>query len=83
MTNDATTSSFLPVAPAARMLGVPVAWLRREVEAGRVPHLRVGPRILLDEGQVLAELRRRAAESLDDQTAAVKDGGYSEPAMPA
>ncbi len=66
MTTDATgTSAFLPIAPAARLLGVPVKWLRREAEAGRVPHLRVGPRLLVHLGGVERTLLERAEESTE------------------
>jgi excisionase family DNA binding protein len=47
-------------------IGVPVAWLRREADAGRLPHLRVGRRRLFDlavVSQVLAERATRESEA--------------------
>lgn len=66
MTTDATaTSAFLPIAPAARLLGVPVKWLRREAEARRIPHIRVGPRLLVHLDAVEQSLRERAKQSVE------------------
>ena len=41
-------SIFKPIHRTAGLLGVPVAWLRDEAKAGRVPYLKVGRRILFD-----------------------------------
>lgn len=38
----------LKLAEMARLLGVSVAWLRAEAEAGRIPHLRAGSALLFD-----------------------------------
>jgi len=57
--------SFLPLRRAAVRLGVPAAWLRAEAEAGRVPHLRVGRRLLVNPQaveRVLLERARQAGE---------------------
>ncbi len=42
--------------------GVSASWLRAEAEAGRLPCLRVGKRLLFDPEAVEAELIRRAAQ---------------------
>ncbi len=53
---------YTTIEHAAARLGVPVAWLRREAEAGTVPSLRVGRRLLFDVEAVAEALRERAAE---------------------
>lgn len=45
----------------ARMLRVPASWLRAEAEAGRLPHLKAGTRLLFDADTVARVLRDRAA----------------------
>ena len=52
--------SFVSITSAARCVGVPVAWLKAEAEGGRLPHLRVGRRLLFDLAAVEAELRSRS-----------------------
>lgn len=56
-----TPEAFLPLRRAAARLGVPAAWLRAEAHAGRVPHLRVGRRLLFNTAAVEAVLSDRAA----------------------
>ncbi|MCE9589088.1 MAG: helix-turn-helix domain-containing protein [Planctomycetes bacterium] len=51
---------FTSIVDAARRLGVPVAWLRSEAQAGRVPHLRAGRRWLFDPDVVARVLDDRA-----------------------
>ena len=60
-TETTATPPFLPIAPAARYLGVPVKWLRAEAAAGRIPHLRAGPRLLVQLDAVEQALRDRAS----------------------
>lgn len=59
----------MPLRRAAALLGLPVKWLRREADGGRLPCLRVGRRRLFD-----IEVVRRA---LDDRArpAAGQEGG--------
>lgn len=57
-----TPEAFLPLRRAAARLGVPAAWLRAEAHAGRVPHLRVGRRLLFNTAAVEAVLSDRAAQ---------------------
>jgi hypothetical protein len=39
--------------------GIPVAWLRREADAGRIPHLLAGRRRLFDLAVVMKALAER------------------------
>ena len=55
-----------PIGLLARRLRVPVAWLREEANAGRIPHLRAGPRLLFDPEIVEHELLKRARGNLDE-----------------
>lgn len=50
----------LPLNVAARCLRVPAAWLREEIEAGRLPALRAGRAILVDVATVASILAERA-----------------------
>lgn len=53
---------LVPVGVAAANLGIPARELRLEIEAGRLPHVRVGERaILLDLELVRRLLSERAA----------------------
>jgi excisionase family DNA binding protein len=61
---DTTQSTYTSASDAARRLGVPEAWLKREAQAGRVPHIRAGRRILLDPQAVEAALAERAAQAV-------------------
>jgi hypothetical protein len=56
----------LPLARAARRLGVPARWLRAEADAGRVPYLRAGARYLFDLRALTNALARRATRSSDE-----------------
>lgn len=56
---DAPTS-FRSVSSTARALNVPASWLRSEAEAGRVPALRAGRRLLFDLDAVRAALVNRS-----------------------
>jgi hypothetical protein len=53
-------SRLLPVGPMARLLRVPVKWLRQEAEAGRVPCLKAGKALLFDPDTVEHVLLERA-----------------------
>lgn len=56
-------AKLLPVGPMARRLRVPVAWLRGEAEAGRVPHIQAGKVFLFNPDAVEAELVERASRT--------------------
>ena len=57
-----TQESFQGIHSAAYELGVPVAWLKREAEAERVPALRVGRQLRFNIQQVERALTERAAQ---------------------
>jgi hypothetical protein len=61
--NTHNIPSILPTGQTARLLRVPVAWLRAEAEAGRVPCLRAGKVLLFNLAAVERTLAARAAES--------------------
>lgn len=63
MSNAQTSESFVPLRRAAVRLGVPAAWLREEAKAGRLPHLRVGRRLLFNPEVLELALIERARES--------------------
>lgn len=64
MSSERKPEVFLPLDQTATRLGVPIAWLRVEAHAGRVPHLRVGKRLLCNLVAVEAVLLDRAAQEV-------------------
>lgn len=60
MTHE-TETAFVKPSAAAMALGVPEAWLRREIDAGRVPFLRAGKSALVNVDAVRAALLERTA----------------------
>ena len=60
-------SEFIPLRRAAMRLGVPIAWLRAESDAGRLPHLKIGQRRLLNLDAVRRALAERAAETKETE----------------
>jgi hypothetical protein len=52
--------TFKSLSQTATTLGVPVSWLKREANAGRVPCLRAGRRFLFDMEAVATVLAQRA-----------------------
>lgn len=66
--NESQKSQLLPLGNMARRLRVTAAWLKSEAEAGRVPALKAGARLLFLPEAVEAVLVRRA-------TAASTKGG--------
>lgn len=54
-------ATFDSLSRTATTLGVPISWLRREAEAGRVPCLRAGRRYLFDMQAVASALSERSA----------------------
>ncbi len=61
MSNASASETFLPLRRAAVRLGVPAKWLRTEVDAGRIPHLHAGRRLLVNVAVVERVLLERAA----------------------
>ena len=60
MRNQPLPSEPLPLARAARCLGVPSAWLREEIDAGRLPGLVAGKAVLVHVPTVAKLLAERA-----------------------
>lgn len=58
-------AKLLPLGMMARVLRVPVAWLRGEADAGRVPCLKAGKSYLFVPEVVERELAKRAASPPD------------------
>ena len=59
---------IVPLYVVARKLHIPANWLRAEVEAGRIPHLKAGKRaILLNPDLVEHLLVERASEGGHDE----------------
>ena len=54
-------AAFVPIRRAASALGVPLAWLKREAEAGRVPAVCAGRRWFIHLDRAHAQLAERAA----------------------
>jgi hypothetical protein len=67
--DDYIKATFIPLRSAAISLGVPYAWLKAEVKAGRVPHIAVGRRLLVNQEAVANTLREMAMGSLATQRA--------------
>ena len=72
---DTAHDDLVPLRQAARTLGVPAAWLRREVDAGRLPGLIAGASILLDLATVRRLLLDRARGTDGEPAPASTDGG--------
>ena len=62
--------SFVPLRRAASRLGVPIAWLKAEAEAGRVAHLKVGRRLLFNLAAVECDLIHRSMSDAQTETSA-------------
>lgn len=60
-------TTYLSVDDAARRLGLPAAWLRREVKAGRLPHIRAGRRLRVDPDAIDKALAARAEAKIEAQ----------------
>jgi len=60
MNNAKPSESFVSLRRVAAHLGVPISWLKDEAEAGRVPHLKTGRRLLLNVEEVERVLKERA-----------------------
>ncbi len=64
---------------AALRLGVPGKWLAREADAGSLPHLRAGTRLLFNLDAVLPILLARAAGRSGNEARAPADAPDTEP----
>jgi len=56
-------TTFVPIRRAASKLGVPIAWLQTEAEAGRIPAIKAGRRWLVH----LERARIKLAEYAEDE----------------
>jgi len=64
-----TSTDSLPIIAltrAAKRLGVPASWLRREAEVGSIPSLRAGRQILINVSAVADILAERAAKNCQE-----------------
>jgi excisionase family DNA binding protein len=52
--------NLLTVREIAERCNLPVHWVKREAQSGRLPHLRAGRRMLFNLAAVRAELTERA-----------------------
>ena len=62
---NSLNAAFVPIRRAASALGVPLAWLKREAEAGRVPAVRAGRRWFVHLDRAHAQLADRAASGAE------------------
>ena len=64
---------YIPLDALAATLKLPRPWLRKEADAGRIPHLKIGRRRLFQVQQVQEALAERAANG-EPQTEAATAG---------
>lgn len=65
--------TFKSLSETGTTLGVPIAWLKREADAGRVPCLRAGRRYLFDVVVVADVLAERAAAESETEDRRLED----------
>jgi hypothetical protein len=58
---------FVSVIMLSNKLGLPLAWLRAEAKAGRIPYLRTGRRLFFDVDAVRLELLERDGKRKGDR----------------
>lgn len=64
MMSETKTLHTLPMlAKRFRRFGLSIAWLKAEADAGRIPCMRAGRRVLFDAEAVEQSLLRRAAQA--------------------
>jgi len=66
--------TFVTLHVLARRLGLPVAWLKAEAMASRIPSLKAGRRMMFESDAVARALRQRAVR----QDAVFQDGDTKE-----
>jgi excisionase family DNA binding protein len=54
----------------ARRLRIPLKWIREQVRAGNLPHLKIGRRVLFNPGAVEAAIARMASQFPQEPEAA-------------
>jgi len=57
---DTPQETSEPLKIAASRIGIPASWLKSEAEAGRLPAIRVGKRLLVNVEQVESALLEKA-----------------------
>ncbi len=72
MTHERSEVIFVPIRRAAARLGVPLAYLRREVEENRLPAVRAGRRWLVPMPRAAELLAERAELAAREGVAHVK-----------
>lgn len=65
MSNPHERPRFVSIGVLADRLGVPIAWLRAEVDSGRIPFLRAGRRRIFDAESVERTLAQRVKNGAD------------------
>ena len=59
------SKTFIPLHALSRRLGLPAAWIKAEAEAGRIPSLRAGRRLMFNPDaveRILIELGKADAD---------------------
>ena len=69
------TQKYISVLALADRFGLPLAWVKAEAEAGRIPCLRVGRRLLFNPEAVEHVLAERAAQGANQDPSA-KEGDW-------
>ncbi len=59
-----STATYISATELANELGLPLAWLRAEAKAGKIPSLRVGRRLLFNPESVKRVLLNRTAKEV-------------------
>lgn len=59
-TDGMDAKTFIPLNALSRRLGLPAAWIKAEAEAGRIPSLRAGRRLMFNPDAVERILIERA-----------------------
>ena len=67
----------MPLEALASSLGLPRKWLRDEADAGRIPCLRIGRRLLFSLEAVQEVLAERAAKLLESDNYATNERNYN------
>lgn len=60
------STQFYRISEISRLTRLPVAWLKREADAGRLPCIRAGRRRMFDLEAVLKSLRERQESGVSD-----------------
>ena len=58
------STTYIPLTVLSEQAGLPAAWLKAEADAGRIPCLRAGRRLMFDAEAVKKALADRMVEAL-------------------